>query len=119
MSVSMRDEDMVPGEDIKHWCPSCGHEIVPVDPDARDDEWIHASEEANILCEEVILLSPVCHIEFILCHQDGTWDTEIVEVPPILHHEDCTNGNRVDWYYKVHDPVHVAHVGVFHLEPYA
>lgn len=124
MGFGMRDEYMVPGEDVEHWCPHCGHKIVPTDPQDRQGTWEHESEVAAGSCDSWDDLdSPVCHIEFLRAWDDQTWDTEILEVPPILHHEDCTDGNRVDWFHKVHGGSAayrgLVMVAVYHLEPYA
>jgi len=124
MGFEMRDEYMVRGEDVDHWCPACGHKIVPMDTSDRRGWWEHESVEAFGLCDVADELeSPVMHVEFLLAWDDMTWDTEILEVPPILHHEDCTDENRIDWFHRVHGGEaryrKLAMAAVYHLQPYA
>lgn len=97
----MRPEDYVPGEEIEHGCPACGHAISPVDPDDRMGKWQHT--DLGVSCVEGDEQdSPVCKIEFLAALEGGTWCTEIFEVPSMLFHDDCTNDDRVEWVMKVH-----------------
>lgn len=106
----MRDEDFVLGRAIEHGCPCCGELIVPKDENNRDGQWQHEYSvmrnpdyhAAGEPCPEGNDIdSPICKIEFLLAFEDHTWETTIQEVPCILHHDKCTDEDRVEWAKKV------------------